>query len=43
MVRKDGKKIGHFGIGDFQSEIKNESDIDKAMPLIEKVYHLKVR
>lgn len=43
MRQKNGKKIGHWGIGDYMSEIKNESDIEKAIPLIEKIYHLKVK
>jgi predicted transport protein len=34
---------GHWGIGDYMSEIKNEADIERAIPLIEKVYHFKVR
>jgi len=40
---KDGKKIGHWGIGDFMSEIKNELDVEKAIPLIAKVYDFKVK
>ena len=34
---------GHWGIGYYLSEITNESDIQKAMPLIEKVYNIKVK
>ncbi len=34
-------KIGHWGIGNFQSDIKNEEDISKALPLVEKVYQSK--
>ena len=43
MIREDGKKIGHWGAGDYLSKIENESDIEKAIPLIEKVYQLKVK
>ena len=34
---------GHWGIGHYMSEMTNESDIQKAMPLIEKVYNFKVK
>lgn len=34
---------GHWGIGNYMSEIKNETDIEKAIPLIEKVYNFKVK
>jgi predicted transport protein len=40
---ENGKKIGHWGIGDFMSEIKDQSDIVKAMPLIQKVYEFKIK
>jgi len=43
MRQKSGKKIGHWGIGDYLSEIKKEEDIKKAIPFIEKVYHFKVK
>lgn len=43
MRKPDGEPIGHWGVGDYMSEIKTESDIDKAIPLIEKVYELKVK
>ena len=41
MVKKDGKKINHWGLGDYMSEIKNKSDIEKAIPLLSKVYEYK--
>ena len=40
---KDYSVKGHWGIGHYLSEITNESDIQKAMPLIEKVYNFKVK
>jgi predicted transport protein len=40
---KDYSLKGHWGIGHYLSEITNESDIQKAMPLIEKVYNFKVK
>ena len=40
---KDYSLKGHWGIGYYLSEITNESDIQKAMPLIEKVYNIKVK
>jgi len=43
MKHPDGKRIGHYGIGDYESEINNTSDIEKALPLIEKIYHLKTK
>jgi len=43
MRQKNGKKIGHWGIGDYMSEIKNGSDIEKAILLIEKVYNFKLK
>ena len=43
-MRKDnGDKIGHWGLGDYMSYITNESDIEKAIPLIEKVFQIKVK
>ena len=41
MFKKDGKKIGHWGLGDYMSEITNKSDIEKAIPLLSKVYEYK--
>jgi predicted transport protein len=38
---QDYSKKGHWGVGNYLSEIKNESDIEKAIPLIAKVYQLK--
>ena len=34
---------GHRGVGDFQSKIKQDSDIEKAIPLIEIIYQLKTK
>lgn len=41
MVKKDGKKIAHWGLGDYMSKIKNKSDIEKAISLLTKVYEYK--
>lgn len=38
----DVSKRGHWGVGDFQSEIKSNEDIENALPLIRKVYEEKV-
>ncbi len=38
---KDVSNIGHHGIGNFRSSIKNFDDIAKAIPLIEKIYQSK--
>ena len=35
---QDVSKIGHWGIGNYRSEIKNDKDIEQAIPLIDKVY-----
>lgn len=43
MVGEDGKKIGHWGVGDYLSVIEREEEIEKTIPLIEKVYNLKVK
>ena len=40
---QDYSNKGHWGIGHYLSEISNESDILKSIPLIEKVYKLKVK
>ena len=40
---KDYTEKGHWGVGNYLSEITNETDIQKAMPLIEKVYNFKVK
>lgn len=40
---RDVSNIGHWGVGDFQSEIKKDEDIDYALPLIQKVYEEKIR
>lgn len=41
MVKNDGTKIGHWGLGDYISEIKNNSDIETALPLLSEVYEYK--
>jgi predicted transport protein len=35
---KDFSKKGHWGIGNFRSEIRSEEDVMKAIPFVEKVY-----
>lgn len=40
MRHPDGKRIGHFGTGDYESIIRNDDDIEKTLPLIEKIYEL---
>lgn len=39
---RDVTNIGIFGVGHYQSEIKTESDLEKAMPFIQKVYDYKM-
>ena len=34
---------GHHGVGYFQSDIKNDSDIRNAIPLIKKIYKFKIK
>ena len=41
VINMTGK--GHWGIGNYMSEIKTNEDIEKAIPLIEKVYNFKVK
>jgi predicted transport protein len=41
MVKPNGKKLGHWGLGDYLSKVIDEKDIEKAFPLIEKVYDIK--
>ena len=36
------ENIGIYGVGHYQSEIKNENDIEKALPFIKKVYDYKI-
>jgi len=36
---RDMRKIGHFGTGDLEVSIKNEEDLQKAKPLIERAYN----
>ncbi len=40
---RDMSKIGHWGVGHFQSEINNEDDMNKALPLIKIIYDEKVK
>ncbi|MDH3313002.1 MAG: hypothetical protein OEM28_07635 [Nitrosopumilus sp.] len=40
---KDLTGKGHWGIGNYMSEIKTEMDIEKSIPLIEKVHNFKVK
>jgi len=40
---RDVSKIGHWGVGHFQSEIVKEDDIAKALPLIQIIYENKVK
>ncbi len=35
---RDMRNIGHYGTGDLQVTIRNEEDVKKAKPLLEKVY-----
>ena len=37
MVKPNGDKRGHWGLGDYITKINSESDIDRVVPLIEKV------
>jgi len=41
MIKEDGNPIGHWGMGDYQSELKTEADLEMALPLIKKVYDSK--
>lgn len=40
---RDMSNTGHWGVGNFQSEINNEDDIKKALPLIKTIYDDKVK
>jgi len=40
---KDLTGKGHWGIGNYMLEIKSEMDIEKSIPLIEKVHNFKVK
>lgn len=40
---RDTSKIGIFGVGHYQSEIKNEQDIEKAMPYVQTIYDYKTQ
>lgn len=35
---RDVRKIGHFGTGDLEITIRNDEDLERALPLIEKSY-----
>ncbi len=43
MVKENGKPIGFWGLGNYKSRINNELDIEKAIPLIQKVYDIKMK
>ncbi|MCH8914403.1 MAG: hypothetical protein IIA82_00905 [Thaumarchaeota archaeon] len=40
---RDVENIGIFGVGHYQSEIKDEADIEKALPYIKQVYDYKMK
>jgi len=40
---RDVENIGIFGVGHYQSEIKNEDDVEKTMQYIQKVYDYKIK
>ena len=40
---RDMTGIGHLGLGNYMSKIKTETDIEKAIPLIEKAYNFNVK
>ena len=40
---KDVSNIGHWGLGHYQSSLKTESDLEKAIPIIRKVYDHKIK
>ena len=35
---RDMRKIGHFGTGDLEITLTNESDLDRAKPLLDRAY-----
>lgn len=37
---RDVRNIGHFDTGDLEITIKDDADIDKAMPLLEQSYEM---
>lgn len=43
MIKPDGKKTNFWGLGNYLSRIHNESDIEKAIQLLQKVYDIKVK
>ena len=40
---RDVEKIGIYGVGHYQSEIKNEEDIEKSLQYVQKVYDYKIK
>ena len=40
---KDVSNIGHWGLGHYQSSLETESDLEKAIPIIRKVYDYKIK
>jgi len=43
MVKENGEKLGFWGLGSYLSRIKNESDIEKTIQLLQKVYDIKMK
>ena len=43
MIKENGKPIGFWGLGNYVSRINNESDIEQAIQLLQKVYDIKVK
>lgn len=41
MVKPSGEKMGHWGLGDYMSDIKTVSDVDKAISFLGIVYEKK--
>jgi len=40
---RDVENIGVFGVGHYQSEIKNEEDIERSLQFVQKVYDYKIK
>jgi len=43
MVKENGKIRGFWGLGGYKSKINNESEIDRAIQLLQKVYDVKAK
>lgn len=39
---RDVSNIGHWGLGDYESQLQTESDLEKAIPIIRQVYDHKI-